>query len=166
MVGSTAEVASSSSSRPGPAHEGAGEGDALALAARQRGAPLPDDRLVAAGEGADEPLGPGEGEGRVAAARPASPSRTFSAHRVGEQERLLEGRGDRGAQLARPTRSASVAAVEADRRRESGSSRPATSSSSVDLPEPVAPTTATVRPGSTVKETSSSDRHAGLVGEA
>ena len=54
VVGSRLEVASSSSSSCGPAHQRPGQGDALALPARQRDAPLPDDGVDAVGQLLDE----------------------------------------------------------------------------------------------------------------
>ena len=95
--------------QPGPAHEGAGEGDPLALAARQRRAPLPHDGLVAAGQRADEAVGAGQAEGAVEVLGGPAEQHVLG-DRVGEQERLLE----RGGDLARAAR----------RRRASARSRP------------------------------------------
>ena len=146
--------------QPGPAHQGTGQGEALALAARQGGAPLPHDGVAAAVEGGDEPRrrrpAPRAGS-RCSAGQPRSTfSATVSAKRnaswkavatsvrSSSTDRLASGRGRR----ARSSRNRGRAG------------RPG-ASSSVDLPQPVAPTTATVRPGSTVKLTSSSTARSG-----
>ena len=101
ITGSTAEVASSSTSTRGRAGQRPGQRDTLALTARQRHAPLADDGVDA--RRAAAPRSGRHGPGR---ARPARrPSSTVAAHRDvvddgrREQEALLERERRRGAQL-------------------------------------------------------------------
>ena len=63
------DVASSSSRTWGSVSSGPGQGDALALAARQREAPLAHDGVVAVGQRGDELVGPGRPGGRHESAR-------------------------------------------------------------------------------------------------
>ena len=57
---------------PGVGEDGAGDGDALALAARQREAALADDGAVAVGQVDDEVVGAGEAGGPLDPARAAA----------------------------------------------------------------------------------------------
>ena len=133
---------------PGVGQDGPGDGDALALAARQREAPLADLGAVALGQRRDELVGAGEagrpldvdlvgvgvGEGDV------------GGDRVAEQERVLEHEADGPAQLEQ-RHVPHVDAVEARpgrrRRRRSGAAGGRRST----CPLPVAPTRATDSPG-------------------
>ena len=114
-------------------------------------------------EVADEPVGAGQRERRLEVlGRPARAARSRRRCRrtgtppgtrwrprpAARRRRCRRGRGRRGGSC-----------------RASGSSRPASRSSRVDLPQPVGPTTATVRPGSTVKDDAVEHGGARLVGE-
>ena len=78
--------------QPGVHEQGAGDGDALALTARQRVAPLADDAVVAVGQLADEVVGlRGAGGGDDLVERRVGPAvGDVVAHRHREQERLVE----------------------------------------------------------------------------
>ena len=165
VVGSTAEVASSSSSSRGRRTR------ARARATRWRWPPdsvaprSPTTVSCAAGEVGRRSRRRRPGRGPASRCSAGQPRSTFSATVSAKRNASWNAVATSLAQLGDAAVDASVAAVEADRRRASGSSSPATSSSSVDLPEPVGPTTATVRPGSTVKRHVVEHREAGLVGE-
>jgi hypothetical protein len=76
------------------------QGDALALAARQGQAALADDRVVAVGQEADEPVGLRRGGDRddLLVARAWTAVGDVGADRVREQEHLFEHDGDLAAQ--------------------------------------------------------------------
>ena len=117
-----------------PADQRPGQRDALALAAAEADAALADDRVEALAQLGDEAVGAGQPQRRpdLVVGRPAAEVDVL-ADRAGEQERLLE-HHRAGPRLRWP------------RCRESGPIRPPVSSTSVLLPEPVGPTTATMRP--------------------
>ena len=165
--GSTALVASSrTSSRGRPA-------SARARVSRWR---WPPERMVPRSpttvsrpsrQPADEPVGLGQPQRRTtpaASSTPAPVQRHVAAHGVVEHERHL--RHQRRPSRRAPRRSARV------RRRRRAAPRPAAGSTSraasaaiVDLPEPVGPTSATVRPGGTVNDDVTQHRLPVLVGE-
>ena len=73
------------------ASQGSGKGDSLALATRQRGAPLTDDRHLGIGEIGHEPIGPGDRQRAVDLFEADGSEGDIFDDRVGEEERLLEG---------------------------------------------------------------------------
>ena len=135
-------------------HEGARDRDALLLAARElarvvaearlRGRPARSTarRLRARRRGR---------QARAAASRSRAPSATAPGGRTGTRSR----RGARAPRRGRPRRARTAPCPRARREPAVGSSRPASSASSVDLPAPEAPTIATVSPASTARLTSS-----------
>ena len=91
VVGSRLDVASSRSSTLGRSSEGPGEGDALALAAREADAPLADHGLEAVRQLGQERRHLGQVERPSAAPRPGVAADVdVVAQRVGEEEGLLE----------------------------------------------------------------------------
>jgi hypothetical protein len=100
---------------PGLCEHRAGDGDALPLPAGEREALLADHGVVALGKRVDEAIGTGE-SGRVAHGVHVGfgiRERDVLAHRVGEQERVLEHDADRLAQVGE-AHVAHVDAVERD----------------------------------------------------
>lgn len=86
--------------QPGVGQEGAGERDALALAAGQGQALLADLGVVPGGQGFDEPLGLGGAGGGpdLLLVRVGASVGEVGADRVGEEERVLGHQADRAAQ--------------------------------------------------------------------
>ena len=126
--------------------DGAGDGDALALAARQRGAALADHELVAAGLAGDEIVRLGQPRRLlhlgVAGLGPADAD--VLGDRAVEQARVLEHHRDLVAQRVE-RHVLDVLAVDQDAAR-SGERRRCSSASVVVLPAPVGPTSAVVLP--------------------
>ena len=61
--------------QPGPPHQGPGQGQALALPAREGDAPLAEDGVEPLGQGGHEPVGPGQGQGAVEVPIPVGSTR-------------------------------------------------------------------------------------------
>ena len=131
-----------------------GQGDPLLLAAREPVAPLADDRVEAVGQLADQvaDLGLGEGGQDLLLARLRAGVHQVGPQRVVEEVRVLGHHADHVADRGHGG-VAHVDAVEAHRTRrhvvEAGDQV-----EMVVLPAPDGPTSATMWPGSTVKETS------------
>ena len=85
---------------PGVVEQRAGERHALALAARERQAPLADAGVVALGQVVDEPVGlrGGRGGADLLLGGVRAAVGDVGPHGVGEEERLLEHHADRAAQ--------------------------------------------------------------------
>ena len=136
---------------PGVVEQGAGERHALALAARERQAPLADAGVVAVGQGVDEPVGlrGGRGGADLLLGGVGAAVGDVGPHGVGEEERLLEHHADRAAQgveaqlahvdgLARRADAQRAALHVVEARGEQRDRR---------LARPAVPTSATVSPG-------------------
>ena len=167
---STADSASSRIRIRGSVSSGARERRPLLLAAGQRDAALADDRVVALREVGDVLVEPRDGRGPRARARPSGRARPGRRRRTRCSRQASRRTGTAPAARSRSPRAGPPAGSRARRRRRrtpcrgGGSCRRGSRLISVDLPEPVAPTIATVWPGAIVAETPSQHRPA-VVGE-
>ena len=126
--------------QPRVAGEGAGEGDALALPARQRDAALADDGVEAVGQVADEAVGARHAECRPHLRRRPSARPTCTLSRT-----VPPNRNASWNTIARSPGTSETEPVV-------GRTSPPISSISVVLPAPVAPTNAVTVPASMVTE--------------
>ena len=131
----------------GELHQHAGEMRALLLAARERG----DDAVAERGE-----IDLGERRSARASIAAAAVARAH-AHHLGDRERkrhsACSATAPRDAARARAADSAASARPFSATVPACGASSPASTRSSVDLPAPFGPTSATVSPGATASET-------------